>query len=193
MTFNNMSAGNQITVIGNLVDDPELRFTGSGAPVVNFRVASTPRVFDRQANEWKDGNTLFVGCTVWRNTAENVAETLRRGMEVVVIGDLAQRQYETREGEKRTAYDIDVTRVAVDLNRQTADVKKVSRGGGQQAAQQAQSAPAQQAPAQQQQQQQAPQQTAPAGQPQQDPFAGPGAGFTPQPYAGAGAAGGPGF
>jgi single-strand DNA-binding protein len=93
-----------ITVVGNLVDDPELRFTPSGAAVANFRIASTPRTFDKQSNEWKDGDALFLSCSVWRQAAENVAESLQRGMRVVVQGRLKSRQYETREGEKRTVY-----------------------------------------------------------------------------------------
>ena len=96
-----MAGDTQITVVGNLVDDPELRFTPSGAAVANFRIASTPRTFDRQSNEWKDGEALFLSCSVWRQAAENVAESLQKGMRVVVQGNLRSRQYETREGEKR--------------------------------------------------------------------------------------------
>lgn len=125
-----MAAGDTvITLIGNLVDDPELRFTPKGAPVANFRVASTPRVLDRTTNEWKDGDSLFLTCTAWRNTAENVAESLTRGMRVIVTGRLKQRSYETREGEKRTVVELDVDDVGPSLLRATAKVNKVSRGG----------------------------------------------------------------
>ena len=110
-----MAGETTITVIGNLVDDPELRFTPSGAPVANFRIASTPRTFDRQTNEWKDGDTLFLSCAVWRQAAENVAESLQRGMRVIVQGRLKSRQYETREGEKRTVFEIDVEEVGPSL------------------------------------------------------------------------------
>lgn len=119
-----------ITVVGNLVDDPELRFTPSGAPVANFRIASTPRTFDRQTNEWKDGDALFLSCSVWRQAAENVAESLQRGMRVVVQGRLKSRQYETREGEKRTVFEIEVEEVGPSLKYATAKVTKVSRSGG---------------------------------------------------------------
>src|SRR5690349_16971916 len=129
-----MAGETTITVIGNLVDDPELRFTPSGAPVANFRIASTPRTFDRQANEWKDGDTLFLSCAVWRQTAENVAESLQRGMRVIVQGRLKSRQYETREGEKRTVFEIDVEEVGPSLRSASAKVTKTTRaqGGGQQ-------------------------------------------------------------
>ena len=106
-----MAGETVITVVGNLVDDPELRFTPSGAAVANFRVASTPRTFDKQTNEWKDGDALFLSCSVWRQAAENVAESLQRGMRVVVQGRLKSRQYETREGEKRTVFEIEVDEV----------------------------------------------------------------------------------
>ena len=119
-----------ITVIGNLVDDPELRFTPSGAPVANFRIASTPRTFDRQSNEWKDGDTLFLSCAVWRQAAENVAESLQRGMRVIVQGRLKSRQYETREGEKRTVFEIDVEEVGPSLRSASAKVTKTTRSGG---------------------------------------------------------------
>ena len=125
-----MAGETTITVIGNLVDDPELRFTPSGAPVANFRIASTPRTFDRQSNEWKDGDTLFLSCAVWRQAAENVAESLQRGMRVIVQGRLKSRQYETREGEKRTVFEIDVEEVGPSLRWATAKVTKASRGGG---------------------------------------------------------------
>src|SRR3546814_18626460 len=103
-----MAGETEITVVGNLVDDPELRFTPSGAAVANFRIASTPRTFDRQTNEWKDGEALFLACSVWRQAAENVAESLTKGMRVVVQGRLKARTWETREGEKRTSFDIEV-------------------------------------------------------------------------------------
>src|SRR5438309_6333883 len=103
-----MAGDTVITVIGNLTDDPELRFTPSGAAVANFTVASTPRAFDRQTNEWKDGDTLFLSCSVWRQAAENVAESLQKGMRVMVQGRLKQRSYETREGEKRTVVELEV-------------------------------------------------------------------------------------
>ena len=125
-----MSGETTITVIGNLVDDPELRFTPSGAPVANFRIASTPRTFDRQTNEWKDGDTLFLSCAVWRQAAENVAESLQRGMRVIVQGRLKSRQYETREGEKRTVFEIDVEEVGPSLRSASAKVTKTTRSGG---------------------------------------------------------------
>jgi single-strand DNA-binding protein len=117
-------------VVGNLVDDPELRFTPSGAAVANFRIASTPRTFDRQTNEWKDGDALFLTCSVWRQAAENVAESLQRGMRVVVQGRLKSRQYETREGEKRTVFEIDVEEVGPSLKYATAKVTRTTRSGG---------------------------------------------------------------
>ncbi|WP_210439314.1 single-stranded DNA-binding protein [Nocardioides xinjiangensis] len=125
-----MAGETTITVIGNLVDDPELRFTPSGAPVANFRIASTPRTFDRQSNEWKDGDTLFLSCAVWRQAAENVAESLQRGMRVIVQGRLKSRQYETREGEKRTVFEIDVEEVGPSLRNASAKVTKTTRQGG---------------------------------------------------------------
>jgi single-strand DNA-binding protein len=125
-----MAGETTITVIGNLVDDPELRFTPSGAPVANFRIASTPRTFDRQTNEWKDGDTLFLSCAVWRQAAENVAESLQRGMRVIVQGRLKSRQYETREGEKRTVFEIDVEEVGPSLRNASAKVTKTTRQGG---------------------------------------------------------------
>src|ERR687886_132033 len=126
-----MAAGDTvITVVGNLVDDPELRFTPSGAAVAKFRVASTPRFMDRQTNEWKDGESLFLTCNVWRQAAENVAESLTRGMRVIVQGRLKQRSYETREGEKRTVYEIEVDEVGPSLKSATAKVNKTARGGG---------------------------------------------------------------
>ena len=125
-----MAGDTIITVVGNLVDDPELRFTPSGAAVANFRIASTPRIFDRQTNEWKDGDALFLSCSVWRQAAENVAESLQRGMRVIVQGRLKQRSYETKEGEKRTVYEIEVDEVGPSLKSATAKVNKTQRGGG---------------------------------------------------------------
>src|SRR6187399_825 len=119
-----------ITVVGNLVDDPELRFTPSGAAVANFRIASTPRTFDKQTNEWKDGDALFLSCAIWRQAAENVAESLQKGMRVVVQGRLKQRSYETREGEKRTVYELDVEEVGPSLKYATAKVTRTQRSGG---------------------------------------------------------------
>jgi single-strand DNA-binding protein len=126
-----MAGETVITIVGNLVDDPELRFTPSGAAVANFRIASTPRTFDRQSNEWKDGEALFLSCAVWRQAAENVAESLQRGMRVVVQGRLKARSFETREGEKRTVFEIDVDEVGPSLKYATAKVTKTSRSGGQ--------------------------------------------------------------
>ena len=125
-----MAGETTITIIGNLVDDPDLRFTPSGAAVANFRIASTPRTFDKQANEWKDGETLFLSCAVWRQAAENVAESLQRGMRVIVTGRLKSRSFETREGEKRTVFEIDVDEVGPSLKSATAKVTKASRSGG---------------------------------------------------------------
>ena len=125
-----MAGETVITVVGNLVDDPELRFTPSGAAVANFRIASTPRTFDRQTNEWKDGDALFLSCSVWRQAAENVAESLQKGMRVVVQGRLKSRQYETREGEKRTVFEIDVEEVGPSLKYATAKVTRAARSGG---------------------------------------------------------------
>lgn len=124
-----MAGETVITVVGNLVDDPELRFTPSGAAVANFRIASTPRTFDKQSNEWKDGDALFLSCSVWRQAAENVAESLQRGMRVVVQGRLKSRQYETREGEKRTVFEIEVEEVGPSLKYATAKISKTSRSG----------------------------------------------------------------
>ena len=125
-----MAGETVITIIGNLVDDPELRFTPSGAAVANFRIASTPRTFDRQAGEWRDGETLFLSCSVWRQAAENVAESLQKGMRVVVHGRLKQRSFETREGEKRTVFELDVDEVGPSLRSATAKVTKTTRSGG---------------------------------------------------------------
>jgi single-strand DNA-binding protein len=125
-----MAGETPITVIGNLTADPELRFTPSGAAVANFTVASTPRTFDRQSNEWKDGEALFLNCSVWRQAAENAAESLQRGMRVIVSGRLKARSYETREGEKRTVFEIDVDEVGPSLKYATAKVSKTTRAGG---------------------------------------------------------------
>jgi single-strand DNA-binding protein len=125
-----MAGDTVITVVGNLVDDPELRFTPSGAAVAKFRVASTPRYMDRQTNEWKDGDSLFLTCNVWRQAAEHVAESLQRGMRVIVQGRLRQRSYETKEGEKRTVYEIEVDEVGPSLRNATAKVSKTTRSGG---------------------------------------------------------------
>jgi single-strand DNA-binding protein len=126
-----MAAGDTpITVVGNLVADPELRFTASGQPVATFRVASTPRIRDNATNEWKDGDSLFLSCNVWRQAAENVAESLQRGMRVIVTGRLRQRNYETKEGEKRTVYEVEVDDVGPSLRNASAKVNRASRGGG---------------------------------------------------------------
>ncbi len=125
-----MAGETPITVVGNLTADPELRFTPSGAAVANFTVASTPRTFDRQTNEWKDGESMFLNCSVWRQAAENVAESLVRGSRVVVSGRLKARSFETREGEKRTVFEIDVDEVGPSLKYATAKVTKTSRSGG---------------------------------------------------------------
>src|SRR5687768_5019176 len=124
-----MAGETPITVIGNLTADPELRFTPSGAAVANFTVASTPRTFDKQSNEWKDGEALFLNCSVWRQAAENAAESLVRGMRVIVSGRLKARSYETREGEKRTVFEIDVDEVGPSLKYATAKVSKTTRSG----------------------------------------------------------------
>jgi single-strand DNA-binding protein len=128
-----MAGETTITVIGNLTDDPELRFTPSGAAVAKFRVASTPRTLDRASGEWRDGEPLFLACTVWRQAAENVAESLQRGARVIVSGRLRQRSYETREGEKRTVFELEVDEIGPSLRYATAKVQKMSRsssGGG---------------------------------------------------------------
>ncbi|WP_067852647.1 single-stranded DNA-binding protein [Nocardia shimofusensis] len=125
-----MAGDTVITVIGNLTADPELRFTPAGAAVANFTVASTPRVFDRNTNEWKDGEALFLRCNIWREAAENVAESLTRGARVIVSGRLKQRSYETREGEKRTVVELEVDEVGPSLRYATAKVNKAGRGGG---------------------------------------------------------------
>jgi single-strand DNA-binding protein len=126
-----MAAGDtQITIIGNLVDDPELRFTPAGQPVARFRVASTPRFRDQASGEWKDGDSLFLTCNVWRQAAENVAESLQRGMRVIVSGRLRQRSYETKEGEKRTVYEVEADDVGPSLRNASAKVNRASRSGG---------------------------------------------------------------
>jgi single-strand DNA-binding protein len=126
-----MAAGDTvITLVGNLVDDPELRFTPSGQAVAKFRIASTPRFMDKATNEWKDGESLFLTCNVWRQAAENCAESLQRGMRVIVQGRLKQRSYETKEGEKRTVFEVEVDEVGPSLRSATAKVVKASRGPG---------------------------------------------------------------
>ncbi len=125
-----MAGETTITIVGNLTDDPELRFTPSGAAVAKFRVASTPRTFDRESGQWKDGEPLFLQCSVWRQAAENVAESLHRGSRVIVQGRLRQRTYETREGEKRTVIDLEVDEIGPSLRYATAKVQKMSRSGG---------------------------------------------------------------
>ena len=124
-----MSNETPLTITGNLVDDPELRFTTSGVPVARFRIASTPRYRDNATGEWKDGDTLFLTCQVWRQAAENVAETFRRGMRAIVTGRLQQRSYETKEGEKRTVYELQVDEVGVSLRNAIAKVTKATRTG----------------------------------------------------------------
>lgn len=124
-----VSGETTLTVIGNLTADPELRFTPSGAAVANFTVASTPRTFDRQSNEWRDGDTLFMRCSIWREAAENVAESLTKGTRVIVSGRLVQRSYETREGEKRTVVELQVEEIGPSLRYATAKVARSQRGG----------------------------------------------------------------
>jgi single-strand DNA-binding protein len=119
-----------ITIVGNLTDDPELRFTPSGAAVSNFTIASTPRMFDKATNEWKDGAALFLRCTLWRQAAENVAETLTRGARVIAQGRLTQRSYETREGEKRTVVELQVDEIGPSLKYATAKITKANRSTG---------------------------------------------------------------
>ena len=125
-----MAGDTNITVVGNLTADPELRFTPSGAAVANFTVASTPRIYDRQSGEWKDGEALFLRCAIWREAAENVAESLTRGSRVIVQGRLKQRSFETREGEKRTVVEVEVDEIGPSLRYATAKVNKASRSGG---------------------------------------------------------------
>ena len=173
-----MAGETVITLVGNLVDDVELRFTPAGAAVAKFRIASTPRVFDKQTNEWRDGDSLFLTCSVWRQAAENVAESLQRGMRVIVQGRLKQRSYEDKEQVKRTVYELDVDEVGPTLARATAKVTKNPSGGGQQQGSKESTDPwsgAQSANGQQggggwggaQQQQPA---AAPAGHPENPPF-----------------------
>ncbi len=127
-----MAAGDtQITIVGNLVADPELRFTPAGQPVATFRVASTPRWRDQSTGEWKDGDSLFLTCNVWRQAAENAAESLQRGMRVIVSGRLKQRSYETKEGEKRTVFEVEVDDVGPSLRNASAKVNRANRSGGQ--------------------------------------------------------------
>ncbi|GAB3913271.1 single-stranded DNA-binding protein [Kibdelosporangium lantanae] len=125
-----MAGDTTITVVGNLTADPELRFTSSGAAVASFTVASTPRTFDRQSGEWKDGEALFMRCSIWRQAAENVAESLTRGARVIVSGRLKQRSYDTREGEKRTVIELEVDEVGPSLRYATAKVNRANRGEG---------------------------------------------------------------
>jgi single-strand DNA-binding protein len=125
-----MAGDTVITIVGNLTDDPELRFTPSGAAVASFTVASTPRFLDRQTNEWRDGDALFLKCSIWRQAAENVAESLQRGMRVMVQGRLKQRSYETSDGQKRTVYEVEVDEVGPSLKYATAKVNKTQRSGG---------------------------------------------------------------
>jgi single-strand DNA-binding protein len=125
-----MAGDTVITVVGNLTGDPELRFTPAGAAVANFTVASTPRTFDRQSNEWKDGDTLFMRCSIWREAAENVAESLTKGMRVIAQGRLVQRSYETREGEKRTVVELQVDEIGPSLRYASAKVTRAQRSGG---------------------------------------------------------------
>jgi single-strand DNA-binding protein len=131
-----MAGDTILTVIGNLTADPELRFTPSGAAVANFTVASTPRTFDRQSNEWKDGETLFLRCSVWREAAENVAESLQKGMRVIVQGRLKSRSYDTKEGERRTVTELDVDEIGPSLRYASAKVNRNARSGGQDGGQQ---------------------------------------------------------
>jgi single-strand DNA-binding protein len=126
-----MAAGDtSITIVGNLVADPEIRYTPTGQAVATFRVASTPRFLDKTTNEWKDGDSLFLSCNVWRQAAENVAESLQRGMRVIVSGRLRQRSYETKEGEKRTVYEVEVDEVGPSLRNASAKVTRSQRSGG---------------------------------------------------------------
>ena len=125
-----MAGETVITVVGNLTNDPELRFTPSGAAVASFTVASTPRTLDKNTNEWKDGEALFLRCSIWRQAAENVAESLQRGARVIVSGRLKQRSFETKEGEKRTVIELDVDEVGPSLKYATAKVNKTQRASG---------------------------------------------------------------
>src|SRR4028118_2023338 len=125
-----MAGETTITLVGNLTADPELRFTPSGAAVANFTVASTPRTFDRNTNEWRDGDAMFLNCAVWRQAAENVAGSLQKGRRVIVQGRLKSRSYETREGEKRTVFEVDVDEVGPALRYATAKGTRTTSGGG---------------------------------------------------------------
>lgn len=125
-----MAGETVITIVGNLTDDPELRFTPSGAAVAKFRIASTPRTLDRESGQWKDGEPLFLACNIWRDAAEHVAESLQRGARVIVQGRLRQRSYETREGEKRTVYELEVDEIGPSLRYATAKVQRMNRSGG---------------------------------------------------------------
>ncbi len=125
-----MAGDTVITIIGNLTSDPELRFTPSGAAVANFTIASTPRTFDRQTSEWKDGETLFMRCSIWREAAENVAESLTRGTAVIATGRLQSRTFDTKEGDKRTVVELSVDEIGPSLRRATAKVVKAQRSGG---------------------------------------------------------------
>jgi single-strand DNA-binding protein len=125
-----MSNETTLTIVGNLTSDPELRFTPSGAAVANFTIASTPRKFDKAANEWKDGETLFMRCSIWREAAENVAESLQRGTRVIASGRLSSRSYDTKEGEKRTVTELEVDEIGPSLKSATAKVSKTQRRGG---------------------------------------------------------------
>jgi single-strand DNA-binding protein len=125
-----MAGDTIMTVVGNLTADPELRFTASGAAVANFTVASTPRTFDRNTNEWKDGEALFLRCNIWRQPAENVAESLTRGSRVIVSGRLKQRSFETKEGEKRTVIELEVDEIGPSLRYATAKVNRAQRSDG---------------------------------------------------------------
>lgn len=121
-----------ITVVGNLTADPELRFTASGTPVANFTIASTPRTYDRQTNEWKDGDTLFLRCSIWKDSAENVTETLTKGTRVIATGKLKQRSYTTRDGDNRTAIELEVDEIGPSLRYATAKITRTPRGSGSQ-------------------------------------------------------------
>jgi single-strand DNA-binding protein len=125
-----MAGETTLTVIGNLTNDPELRFTPGGSAVANFTIASTPRTFDRQSNEWKDGETLFLRSSVWREMAENVAESLTKGMRVVAEGILKSKSYETKEGEKRTAMEFEIQEIGPSLRYANAKVMRTQRGQG---------------------------------------------------------------
>jgi len=140
-----MAGETTLTVIGNLTNDPELRFTPDGAAVANFTIASTPRTFDKNSNEWKDGETLFLRASVWREAAENVAESLTKGMRVIASGNLKPRSYETKEGEKRTVIEFDVDEIGPSLKYANAKVNRTQRSGGQGGQQQTQQSAQQQA------------------------------------------------